>query len=380
MELNEIRNKIDNIDDQIVELFAERMHATADIAEYKRKNSIGILDGGRQREILCRVTEKAGEDLELYTRVFFNTIFALSRSFQSKYMAHTSPLIDNIKSSLENTQKQFPQKAVVACQGVEGAYSQQACDKLFPIADIMYFNRFEGVFRAVSSGMCEYGILPIENSSAGSVTEVYDLMKQYNFHIVRSIKLKVEHCLLSKNSLELKNITEIYSHEQAINQCSEFLKAHPEIKVTVYPNTATAARMVAESDRTDIAAISSRSCAELYGLSILGENIQDSDHNYTRFICISRNLEIYPGADRISVMLSLPHVPGSLYQLIARFASLGLNLIKLESRPIPGKDFEFCFYLDAEASIYSDDTLNLIASLDRDMESFTFLGSYSEAF
>lgn len=244
----------------------------------------------------------------------------------------------------------------------------------------MYFKTFEAVFNAVDKGMCRYGILPIENSSAGSVNQVYDLMKKFRFSIVRGVKLRINHTLLAKKGVQLEGIKEIYSHEQGLNQCSEFLRANPQIKANVCENTAVAAKLVAQSDRTDIAAISSRECAELYGLQILSDHIQNSDNNYTRFICISRSLEIYPGADKMSLMFSLPHRPGTLYSVITKFATLGLNLTKLESRPIPGKDFEFMFYFDASVSAHSEELLKLLAELEGTLEQFSFLGCYAEIF
>jgi len=246
------------------------------------------------------------------------------------------------------------------------------------LPNILYFRHFEGVFQAVQNGLCRYGILPIENSSYGSVTMVYDLMKKYDFHIAKSLKMLISHSLLAKPDTRMDMIKEIVSHEQAIGQCSEFLRGHKDIKITVCENTAIAAQMVANSDRTDIAAISSKNCADLYGLTVLNDSIQNSEINYTRFICISKELEIYPGADKISLMLTLPHRPGSLYTTIAKFAALGLNLTKLESRPIPGKDFEFMFYFDFDASIYSDEVIRLLCDLEAGPDQFEFLGSYSE--
>ena len=272
----------------------------------------------------------------------------------------------------------FPSRAVVACQGAEGAYSQLACGKMFPLPQIMYCSRFDGVFRAVETGMCRYGILPIENSSAGSVTEVYDLMEKYNCKIVRSLKLKVEHCLLARPGVTLAAVKEVVAHEQALNQCGEFLK-NQGVKVTVFDNNARAAQYVAESGRTDVAAIASAGCAGLYGLEILSDRVANTDHNYTRFICISKELEIYEGANRITFVASASHRPGSLYSLIAKFATRGLNICKLESRPIPGKDFEFRFYFDVEASVLSPDTQTVLSQLEKE-PFFTFLGAYSEVF
>jgi chorismate mutase/prephenate dehydratase len=377
MDLTELREKIDGIDNEIVRLFTERMNTALEVAKYKKETSTPVLNKSREREIISRVTEKTQDDLQGYTKILFSMLFDLSRSYQQRYLAGKSEIAEQIEAALERTNKLFPSKAVVACQGVEGAYSQIACDKLFPLPSIMYFNRFEGVFQAVEKGLCQYGILPIENSSYGSVVEVYDLMKRYSFRIARSVKLRVSHVLLGKHGSRLSDVKEIFSHEQAIGQCSEFLKKL-DVKVTVCENTAAAAKMVAESPRTDIAAISSASCAELYQLSTLADSVQNNDSNYTRFICISKNLEIYPGANRVSLMLSVPHKPGALYEVISKFSALGLNLTKLESRPIPGSDFEFMFYLDMDASVYSPELIQLLCELSSAPEQFVFLGSYSE--
>ena len=376
--LDQMRNDIDAIDSQIAELFRKRMETSLDIARYKKENNIPILNSSREKEVLHKVSEQVGEPFDGYARFLFNTIFEASRSCQNNYWAKESDLAQEISEALENTPKLFPNKAVVACQGVPGAYSQAACEKLFEVPSIMYFNSFEGVFNAVEKGLCRYGILPIENSSYGSVGAVYDLMQNYNFHIVKSLRLRVSHNLMAKAGTKLSDVREIFSHEQAIGQCGEFLKSLKDVKVTVCENTALAAKMVAESDRNDVAAISSKECLDLYGLELLKNQIQVSDNNYTRFICISKKLEIYPGSNRISLILSLPHVPRSLYHTIAKFSALGINLTKLESRPIPGSDFEFMFYFDLEASVYSQELINLLCELDNQPETFVFLGSYIE--
>jgi chorismate mutase/prephenate dehydratase len=243
---------------------------------------------------------------------------------------------------------------------------------------IMYFKNFDGVFNAIEQGLCQYGILPIENSTAGSVKKVYDLMIHHNFSIVRTFRMKVDHNLIAKPGAKLSEIKEIYSHEQAISQCGDFLKTLPGVKVIPVENTAVAADIVAKSDRTDIVAISSHACEELYGLKSLADSVQDEGNNRTRFICISKNLEIYPGADKTSIMMILPHKPGALYKVLARMYVLGINVIKLESRPLPDKDFEFMFYFDLETSIYSDEFVQLMCELDDLCEEFKYLGSYTE--
>ena len=378
MELNDLRQKIDSIDDELVRLFGLRMEVASKIADYKRTHRIPIHVPAREREKLMDVAMKAGPEMENYTRVLYSMLFELSRSYQSKQNITASPLHDLIANAITSTPKLFPQAPMVACQGVEGAYSQIACEKMFKSPFIMYFKNFEGVFSAIENGLCQYGILPIENTTAGSVKKVYDLMIKYNFSIIRTFRLKIDHNLLANPGTSLSDIKIIYSHEQAIGQCNDFLQTLPGVSIIPVENTAIAAKMVAESEQTDVAALSSRSCAELYNLSCLAASVQDKGNNCTRFICISKNLEIYPGADRTSIMMVLNHKPGALYRVLARMYVLGINVTKLESRPIPDRDFEFMFYFDLETSIYSEEFVQLICELDEFSEEFKYLGSYSE--
>ena len=266
MDLSTLREQINQIDSDMLELFLRRMQVSSNIAEYKRQNSLPVLDAARERELLAGVAQKAGEDLDEYAIVLYSTILSLSRSYQHKKLSPESKYGAIIENALETTAKLFPEKARVACQGVEGAYSQIAASKMFKIPSILYFSSFDGVFAAIESGMCEYGVLPIENSTAGSVKRVYDLMVDHNLYIVRSMRVKIDHHLLAKPGTKISDIKEIFSHEQAIDQCAAFLRTFKDVKVTVCPNTAVAARMVAESDRRDVAALSARACAVLYEL------------------------------------------------------------------------------------------------------------------
>ena len=378
MDIKDLRSEIDQIDDELVKLFGQRMEVAARIAEYKKENTLPIFVPAREREKLKDVAEKAGPEMANYTRVLYSMLFELSRSYQGKKNDVLSPLYQEITQAIENTPKLFPQAPMVACQGIEGAYSQIACEKIFKNPFIMYFKNFESIFNAIDQGLCQYGILPLENSTAGSVKKVYDLMIQHNFSIVRTFRLKIDHNLLVRPGVKLSDIKEIYSHEQAINQCSEFLHSLTGITVIPVANTAVAAEMVSKSDRKDVAAISSRNCADLYNLDCIASSIQDKGNNRTRFICISKNLEIYPGSDKTSIMMVLPHRPGSLYKFLARLYVLGINVTKLESRPIPDRDFEFMFYFDLETSIYSEEFVQLMCELDDLCEEFKYLGSYCE--
>ena len=378
MDQKGFREQIDLIDDELVKLFAKRMEVSSKIAQFKKEKSLPVLDVKRERDKLKAVVDSSPDDIKEYTSVLDSLMFELSRSYQNKLIGKGTPLVSKIKDAIENTPKLFPEREAVACQGVEGAYSQIACDKLFKAPNVMYFSNFDAVFSAVEKGFCRYGVVPLENSTAGSVNTVYDLMTKHKFSIVRSIRLKVEHNLLAKPGMQISDIKEIYSHQQAISQCAGFLQSLKNVKIIPCENTAVAAKMVAESDRNDIATLSSRECMKLYGLSCLKASVQDKDNNYTRFICISKDLEIYPGADRTSLMAVLEDKPGSLYKLLSRLYALGINLNKLESRPMPEREFEFMFYFDLDTPVYSQEFLQLMGEIGDICEEFSYLGSYSE--
>lgn len=374
MELKDYREQIDRVDDELVRLFQRRMDLAEKIGEYKRENGLPVLQSAREREKLEEITQKTRPELQTDVRVLYSLLFELSRTLQSR--GQTCAASERVAAALECTPRCFPRAASVACQGVEGSYSQLACEHLFSDPSIQFFRSFEGVFSAIEAGFCQYGVLPIENSTAGSVKRVYDLMLSHDFCIVRSTRLKVDHCLLTREASG--EIREIFSHEQALSQCEGFLHTLRDVKLTPVENTAVAARMVAESPRTDVAAVASRKCAELYGLKVRQSGIQQEGNNHTRFICIGKQPEIFPGADRTTVRLVLPHRTGALYKVLARLYALGVNLLKLESRPIPDRDFEFQFYLDLQTSVYSPEFARLLSELETMCEEFRYLGSYSE--
>ena len=378
MELSEIRERINNINNEMLKLFLERMKLSESVAEQKKANGLPILDKARERQILAEMTEKAGPENEAYVYQFFTEIMNLSKARQNELLSDASPVITVIKKMVENEEAIFPKTGLIACQGVEGSNSQEACDRIFSRGNILYVNSFEAVFQAVQSGLCRFGILPIENSSNGSVRSVYSLLLKYQFSIVRSTRQWIHHTLLVKPGTKLSDIKTIYSHPQAIGQCSAYLDKHKEINVMPCTNTAAAAKMVSESVGNDTAAIASKRCAELYGLEILDESIQDSENNYTRFICITKDPVIYEGANHISLIVSCANTPGSLYELLSKPAALGINMIKLESCPIPGRNFEFVFFVELEASVKESGIPEMLADLERSCPDMWFLGNYSE--
>lgn len=378
-DIRTLRKDIDSVDTQILDLFAQRMDCVSQVAEYKREHGLPVLDRTRERAKLADVASRAPENLGNSAQVLFSVLMDLAKADEGNRMGSSSKLVERIKRARRSTPELFPQTARVACQGVEGAYSQVAADRLFKHPDISYVRTFADVFEAVENGRCQYGVVPVENSTAGSVNQVYDLLARYKCHIVRTFRLKVDHCLLAKPGAELSTIRDIYSHEQAINQCSDFLASLGDsVRVHICENTAMAAQMVAESDRTDVAALSSRFCCELYGLKQLASGVQDMGNNYTRFACISKELQIFPGAERTSLMMTVGHKPGSLYRVLGRFFALDINLVKLESRPIPERDFDFMFYFDLECPVAAPEFSALISSLDDVCEEYRYLGSYSE--
>ena len=377
MELSEIRTKIDAVDDQLLSLFLERMALSEEVAACKNEHHLPILNKQREREILAKVTERAG-DKERYAYHLYSTLFELARSRQAELISAPTRVAERIEAALKGGGEVFPQTGLAACQGVEGANSQVACDRLLPRGNIMYVKSFQAVAAAVESGLCKFGVLPIENSSNGSVRAVYQLLQEHDLSIVRSARLCIRHELLALPGTKLEDITEIYSHEQAIGQCSKFLGGLKDVKVIPCGNTAAAAKLVAESGNPHAAAISSHPCAALYGLECVNGSIQDSDNNYTRFICVTKKPVIYAGANRISLIIAFENKPGALYDILSKLAALDINMTKLESCPVAGSDFEFIFFIELEASVQDPSVLAMLEEMERSCAQFQFLGSYAE--
>lgn len=298
MDLSEYRTKIDEIDRQLVALFTERMATAADIAAYKKAHHLPVLDAARERQKLRQIAELAPAALQNETQMLYRLLFALSRSYQSRLLGPVSPLPAEIEKAISDTPQLFPTRAAIACQGVEGAYSQLACERLFRTAEISCFPDLDAVFAAVDEGLCRYAVVPLESSA------VCDLMMRCNFRIVRSVRLKPDRC----------------------------------------PTSA------------------------------VGEESSESAQggNSTRFLCISKQLEIYPGADRTSLMMTLPREPGALADVLSCLSALGISLSRLESRAA------CTFYFELEAPVSSPQFLQCMEELGKISEGCSYLGSYSE--
>lgn len=375
MDLLDLRNEIDKIDSQLIPLLMKRMSISEQVAQYKVENSMPVLNEKREQEILENVAKKCGDKGEIIKTVFSATMDA-SRALQHKIIGGGRELRESVTKALTD-EKLTANGGNIACQGVEGAYSGVTANKIFPDSPIKFYTQFEDVFEAVNKGEAVFGVIPVENSTAGSVHESYDLIMKYRFYVVGAYDLKIEHCLCAKEGTKYEDITDIYSHPQALAQCSNFVKNFDFTGVN-YSNTAAAAKFVAESSKKNIAVICSELAAKKYGLKILKRNVQNNNNNRTRFIVISKKLIISRGADKISLIFSTADKTGSLYRVLGRFSMAGLNLTKLESRPIENANFNYHFYVDVSGSVRDSSTIDLMCALSDELPEFEFLGNFYE--
>lgn len=372
-DLSKIRDEIDKIDKELIKLFKRRMDCAKAVGCYKKENNIPVLNQARENEILDCV-EKQGEEYGAYSRLLYSNIMELSRALQHNIVGSGEAL----KEVILNASSKMPMSGIKAgYQGIKGANGHEATLKLFPNGIPTSYKTFDNVFDAVDKGEVSYGVLPVENSNAGSVSAVYDLILRHRFYIVGALDMPIDYCLAGLKQAQFSDIEKIWSHPQSISQCSNYIAKH-NFEAIPCANTAVAARDAAKEKRLNVAAICSYKAADEYGLKILDDHLQDSRENTTRFIVISKKLYIPENANKISLCFSLPHVTGSLYSLLCRFNSLGLNLTKIESRPIKGKEFEYLFYLDFSGNVHSNNVVNLISQLNEEMPEFSFLGNYCE--
>ncbi len=343
-ELQSLRRDIDAIDRELVELFRRRMNVTARVGAYKRERGIPVLDQERERQVLRNKGELAGEELRPAVVTLFQTVMALSRRQQRDMLGQGA---DNRWREARDAQRQPIPAPRVAYQGEPGAYSEQAALDFFGgSVRAAGLEQFEDCFLALREGRADYAVLPIENSSTGAIRQIYDLLTQYECYMVGETTVKVEHCLMALPGASLESITHVYSHEQGLFQCERYLNAHHGWKQVPQADTAGSAKMVADSGDLTKAAICSARAAELYGLEILARGINHNTQNTTRFVVVSPRLELRPGADKVSTLFVLPHEAGSLHEVLTVFAVHGLNMVKLESRPMPGRSWEYMFFLE----------------------------------
>lgn len=374
--LLELRNKIDGIDREIVRLFEERMMAAEGVAEYKRGIGKAVLDKAREKEKLEAVKSLVHSDFNAQgVQSLFAQMMSISRMRQYMLIA------DENKSFFEfKPYKQVitPDTKVVFA-GVKGAYGQQAMEGYFGTGiDSFDVPTFKEAVEAVSSGKAEYGVLPIENSSTGSITDVYDLLSANHNYIVGEYILKIEHALLGCPGSRLEDIQTVYSHPQGLLQCRQYLGSHGWRSISL-ENTAIAAKKVLEDADMSQAAVASKRAAEYYGLTVLAENINDIGNNATRFIMIKHEKVYEEASNKISICFELPHETGSLYHILSHIIFNGLNMSSIESRPIRGKKWQYRFFIDVEGNLADKAVINALTGIRSETEKFRILGNYRSA-
>jgi chorismate mutase/prephenate dehydratase len=367
-DIKELREEIDIIDSKLVELFEQRMEAALKVAQFKKANNIKILNTNREHEVISRGQKQlCNKSLEESLEKFFNCVMEISRELQSKTLF--SPVIN----------KHHCEELIVGFQGVSGAFSEQALQDYFgENTKTKAVDEFEDIFTELEKDNIKFGVLPIENSSTGGIFDVYDLLNKYDFKIVGEVCLKVNHNLMGIPGATLDDITEIYSHPQALSQCNDFLKQNNSWTKIPFCNTAKSAELVCSENEKFKAAIGSKKAAKIYNLEILAKSINSNSKNTTRFIVISKNMAISSDCGKISMIFITPHRSGSLYNILRHFADNNLNLLKIESRPIWDKPWEYFFYIDFEGNLDDNTVKEAMLEVRNSSSYFKILGNYKK--
>lgn len=378
MGLENLREEINSIDEEMTRLFEKRMETALKIAEYKKENNIPVLNQSREDEVIRKnIGYLQNKHFEGALEEFFTNLMSISRKLQAKELFNNTISKEEKKELKILACSPKTEKIKIGFQGVKGSFSEQALLEYFG-EDIPTYNvdNFENVFEALSKGEIDYGVLPIENSSTGGIAEVYDLLRKYGFFIVGERILKVDHNLLGIKGTKIEDLQEIYSHSQAFGQSSEFLKNYPHWKCIPYKNTATSAEFIKKENCKRKAAIGSKKAAQVYDLEIIKSNINHNKNNYTRFIIIGKELELEDDYNKISILCSLPHKAGSLHNILRVFAENNLSMLKIESRPIVGKPWEYFFYIDFEGNLNNENVNKAIKTIENNSFDFKLLGNY----
>lgn len=365
-ELDKLRKEIDLYDKDLVKIFEKRMELVKKIAKYKNVNNIGILSKNREKEVLNKNLKYLNNsDFKNNLEDFFENIMRISREIQNMEQQFNEKTTNNILGD----------NLCVGFQGVNGSFSEQALFDYFGKKTIfLNFDDFEDVFKAIGNGKISYGILPIENTSTGGIDIIYDLLRRYNFYIVGEQKIKINHNLLGLKGTKLEEVKEVYSHPQGFMQCSKFLDKN--WKLIFSKNTATSAKYVKEQNDKTKVAIASKKAAKLYGLDILFPNINDNNNNYTRFIVVADSLGNRDDCNKISIVFTVDHKAGALYNVIKEFNNNKLNILKIQSRPIFNKPWEYFFYLDFEGDMKEKFINDALETIKKNCIYFKLLGNY----
>lgn len=378
-ELDQMRGAIDEIDNQIVHLFERRMDVTRRVGEYKQKINMPVLDSRRERQVLAgKAALVSDPKLKTGVTLLYETIMGISRRQQREIVREGAEEQNYARFDRAYRSRRQPvQNPCVVYQGEPGAFSEQAARNFFgPQVNVKGLHQFEDVFLAIRNGEADYGVVPIENNSTGAIRQIYDLLAQYEFYLVGETTVQVEHCLMAPKGATLDTITHVYSHEQGLFQSEKFLNQYPHWIQNAAADTAGSAKYVAETGDITKAAICSARAAEIYGLEILARAVNYSSINTTRFVVVSPYMELREGADKISTVMTTPHESGCLHEILTIFAVNGLNMLKLESRPIQGRSWEYMFFIEFSGNVEADGMDGVIHELAQTAGDFRVLGNF----
>lgn len=370
--LENYRSEIDNIDKEMTLLFENRMNLSKKISDYKKNNNMQIYQSEREELVIAKnISYLKNKEYESFLRSYYMNLMNLSRLIQSKEINSDYDSEKVIKYPKENLK--------VGYQGVIGSFSEEAMHKHFSsIKNTKNYETFEELFIALKNEEIDYAIAPIENSSTGGISKVYDLLKIYDFYIVGEECIKINQHLIGVKGATINDIQEVYSHSQGFEQSAESLKRYENIKLIPYLNTAISAKLVSDLNDKTKAAIASERAAKIYNLDIIDSNINDNKDNYTKFVIIGRNFEVGNACDKSSIIFSTEHESGELYRLLKYFADYNINLTKIESRPNKHIPWQYLFYVDFEGSIKEEKIKRAIANIENESKYFKFLGSYKK--
>ena len=375
MDLQQLRVEIDDVDRQIVELFEKRMDIASKVADYKIATGKKVFDREREAQKIKAVRELASSDFnKVGVEELFSQLMSMSRKLQYQKLASAGASGRLPFISIDSIDKAGSR---VCYQGAEGAYSEMATKAFFgENVNCFHVETFRDAMSVLEEGSADYAVLPIENSTAGVVSEVYDLLTEYENYIVGEQIIEIRHCLMGIPGVKLSDIKTVFSHPQSLMQSSRFLNEHSDIQQISMKNNAFAARKVSEDKDITQAAIASRAAAEIYGLDIIQEGINQADSNSTRFIIVANQKVFLKGARKISLCLEIPHEAGSLYHIMSHFIYNNLNMTKIESRPIEDKDWEYRFFIDFEGNLEDSSVRNALRGLREEARMMKILGNY----
>ncbi|MDD3205161.1 MAG: prephenate dehydratase [Lachnospiraceae bacterium] len=375
VDLLELRGKIDEIDAQIVSLYEERMGISRQVAEYKIGTGKKVFDKEREQEKLKKVKALTHNDFNSCgIEELFEQIMSMSRKLQYQLLAENGSLGKLPFIAVENLDTQ---KARVVFQGAEGAYSQAAMAKYFgDQVNSFHVDTFRDAMSAIEEGSADFAVLPIENSSAGIVSENYDLLVEFENYIVGEQIIKIEHCLLAAPGTQMEDIRTVYSHPQSLMQCARYLNTQAGWKQISMQNNAFAARKVAEEKDKTQAAIAGEYAGKIYGLEVLERGVNDCSTNCTRFIIVSNQKIFQKDAKKVSICFEIPHESGSLYHMLSHFIYNNLNMTKIESRPIEGRNWEYRFFIDFDGNLADSAVKNALRGLRDEATNMRILGNY----